>query len=505
MDTALSVRRLRYTRAWRFPFAILSLLLAVCLAFLPAAAAAGIEVYPGPGANAYKTDLYRVEVQDGARWLDSYTYKVARKSVTGWQSGKIASVNFTTFGTTAPATVRVTKLGAAIGSLTLSPLSKNIPCSLVAGQAIITLKPLEKAWIVFDGDEGAPLFLFADAPKPPVPPGALYYGPGIHEIGLAAAITDDSTLYLDGGAWVIGTLDLRNHKGVTIEGPGVLSGEKWPPEVVSKIKDKTVYHMIIGDKASSSRDNRLKDITIVNAPSYHMQGGPEYIGGVKLISPWFYSTDGFQQTPRGPGRQALIEHCFAFVGDDVFFPRANYQGNIEIRDCFVSATNNSVFQICYWGDPLDHDFKMYAHDIDIKNYLAGANHNNALFRASINNTPKTGVKNMTFENIHIEGVVPCPLVQIENREYFWPKQTTKPETKQGNASNFVFRNITATVPADQATLVKSTLLGLDEQNGLHGFLFENVKINGTTLTSANCTDYFKVNPFVSNLCFVAKP
>ena len=72
-----------------------------------------------------------------------------------------------------------------------------------------------------------------------------------------------------------------------------------------------------------------------------------------------------------------------------------------MRDCFVSATNNSVFQICYWGKTLAHSNRAYLYNIDIKNFLP--RRDSAVFRASINNATNTGVKNMRFEDIRIEG------------------------------------------------------------------------------------------------------
>lgn len=473
--------------------------------FLPGLIAQSVEVYLGPGGDAYHSNLYRVAVEDQNRWLDSYTYHVSRKSVTSFKAsdGGNPSVNFTTFGINDAALVRVGKLRGSIRSVQISPKSKAIVATIRMGEAFIQVHPNDKLWIVIDDDVGHPLFVFADPLKPAMPPGATYYGPGVHDIGLARKTIDGETIYLDGGAWVTGTFDLRDRSRVTIMGPGVLSGEKWPSELIANVRSKEDYCMIIGSGALRSRDNRIEDITIVEAPFYNITRGPEYIGNVKLLSPWYWSTDGFQVLPRGPGRLALIERCFAFVGDDVFFPRENFRGDIEVRDCFVSSTNNSIFQICYWGNPLEHDHRAYLHGIDIKNFLP--RHNSALFRASIDNATGTGVKNMTFEDIRIEGDLVCPLLQIENREYFWPAQSSHPETKLGNTSNMVFRNITATVPEDRSKSVKSTLLGLDEKNGHHHYLFQNVQINGTVLTDANYRDFITLNQFTSDVRFTASP
>ena len=69
----------------------------------------------------------------------------------------------------------------------------------------------------------------------------------------------------------------------------------------------------------------------------------------------------------------------------------------------------------------------------------------------------------------------------------------------------VFRNITATVPEDRSKSVKSTLLGLDDKNGHHHYLFENVQINGTVLTDVNYRDFLTMNQFTSDVHFTASP
>ena len=458
--------------------------------------AGAVEVYPGPGLDKYKTNLYRVEVWNGGQWLDSYTYKVARKSVTNWHRNAVPSVNFTTFGTSGAVNVRISKLAGKITSVEISPKSKKIAAMIIDGRATFTLKPYDKAWVTIDGDDANPLLVFADPPKPVAPSGALYYGPGVHDIGLEKAPADGQTIYLDGGAWVIGTIDLRKRQNVKIMGPGVLSGEFMTGEQLHTAK--MTHFMIFGDGSDSApKNNRVEGITIVNSPSYNICHGPDYIGNVKLLSPWYWSTDGFHMSPGRTSKLSVIENCFAFVADDIFFPRYNYKGNIEIRNCFVSTPNNSVFNICYWGDTLKHDYTMYAHDIDIKNYLGGGTE--AIFKASIDGATNLGIKNMTFENIRVENDVFGRILLIENRNYFWPDQSKRPETKLGNTYNLVFRNITVTGTQG----MKSTLLGLDANNGHHDFLFENVTINGVTLDSSNYQKYFDINQYSWNIRFAA--
>lgn len=97
-------------------------------------------------------------------------------------------MNFLTFGTTGPVDVRVSKIVGSITSIDVSPHSENIPVVLTGGKAVLTLNPLNKVWITINGDDANPLFLFADPPKPPVPAGATYVGPGIVTVTRKTAV-----------------------------------------------------------------------------------------------------------------------------------------------------------------------------------------------------------------------------------------------------------------------------------------------------------------------------
>ena len=336
-----------------------------------------LEIYPGPGVSTYKSNLYTVDVHDGSAWFESYTYKCSRRSVMGtWYGNQYPSVNFTTFGTSNPISVKVTRPSGEITSIKISPKAMNIDVTIVGGQALFSLMPYDKVWIVANGDEANPLFISADPPKPSVPAGATYFGPGIHDIGQLYKPANDSVLYLDGGAWVKGNIDIRGRNNVRIMGPGVLSGEKWASESLYGLswEQQKNYFMIAGNMDNPLDEfisNTIEGITIVLSPMYNTFGGLSHIDNVKLFSPWHWSTDGFYVAPR-PGGDVVIEHCLAFIGDDVFFPRESDRGNTLIRNCFVSTTGNNVFQMSYWAFPLNHSHGCLVSNVDIKTYNQGA-------------------------------------------------------------------------------------------------------------------------------------
>src|SRR5216684_3259086 len=74
----------------------------------------------------------------------------------------------------------------------------------------------------------------------------------------------------------------------------------------------------------------IQGITILDSPTTNIFGG-DSVYGVKLLSPWYWSTDGFQ------GGVNTVDQSFAFVGDNVFFPiwAGSNNNNVTITNSFA--------------------------------------------------------------------------------------------------------------------------------------------------------------------------
>lgn len=425
--------------------------LALCaLAALPEASRAQttVEVYPGPGVDTYKSNLYRVEVFDGTNWVPAYVYHYSRKSFTHWHSLDSPTVSFTTFGTTGPVNVRVSKLGGAITDVNVYPTSKEIKGKLAGGQAIGTLNPNDKLWLIINGDDANPLFVFADAPKPCVPPGATYFGPGIREIAPATnnhyKASTSEVIYLDGGAWVRGNIDVTGTRNVRIMGPGVLSGDLWIAENVQSLPSNqfSSYAMVTGDFYGGDGAS-VSGITIVDSPGYAFYGGATNVYGVKVLSPWFYGTDAFLGVSH-------IDHIFCFNGDEVFTPQwAGVQGdNATITSSFVATANNTVFAGGYWGFEAFSGYGALADDIDVLTYNNddwGPPLTAGVFQIWVDNSDSTkGYARQTYQNIRVDNInLSVPLLSVKNVVYPWGGQYAV-NPPLGNSSNLVFKNVSAT-------------------------------------------------------------
>jgi len=416
-------------------------------------------------------------------------------------------VNFTTFGATGPVEVRITRLAGAIHTADVSPHSRHVPGQLdPQGRAVGTLKPGDKIWMTMNEDDANPLFIFVDGPKPPIPPGATYFGPGIHDIAPDTEnhykASSGELIYLDAGAWVRGNIDVRGTENVRVEGPGILSGDLWRGEDVGSaaipFSEFTNYAMITGDYTGGNAA-RVEGITIVDSPGYNFFGGATHVSGIKVLSPWMYSTDGFQGVSH-------VDHVFCFNGDNVFgVGGAGFQkDDITFTSSFVATALNSVFAGGYWGRP-PYPYTALAEDIDIRSYtdesyapLIMA----AVFQIWVDNADSAfGYSNQTYRNIRIEGDLSAPVLLVKNKVYPWTNAGPHPDPPLGNSYNIIFQNIS--VEGSQKDL--SEIKGWDAHNGFHNVILDNFSFHGERVTQANLGKYFSVNSFVFGLGFTAPP
>ena len=484
-------------------------------ALLPSAIRATVEVYPGPGGvDTYKSNLYTVEVSaDGSSWIPAYVYKVANRSRCHWHFGETTSVSFVTFGTDGPAQVRVTKLGDSIRHVDASPHSKSIANgTILNGQAVGTVKPYDKYWLTINEDDSNPLFVFADPLKPPVPPGATYFGPGVVDIAPAAnnhyqARTGEA-IYLDGGAWVRGNVDISGTHNVRIMGPGVLSGDLWPRDSVKDVgfPEYYKYAMITGD-INGFDGATVRGITIIDTPAYAFFGGVIEAEGVKLISPWWAGTDAFVGV-------CHIDHCLCFSGDEAFLPdETGRQGeDFTITHSFVGTTNNTCLAGGYWGFEALRGYTVFVDDVDIKTYenddwVTGPTpaplQASAIQILQDNSDPSLGYGYQTYQNIHVDGDIRTPLLEMANQIYpFNPRGSPgAPDPPLGNSRNFIVRNLTL----EGTSKYRSPIKGYDANNGFHNVVLDNIRIGGTPVTSANLSQFFDVNAYVWGLAVTAYP
>ena len=445
----------------------------------------------------YCSQTYRVKQISGTTRTEKFVFdseaEMNSKKVWG---GRVSFVNLELDET---CTVEIDCFGEDIEEFSISPQNKDFKAKEQDGVITLEINPFDKVWVEINSNKQHPLLLFANPPKEEVPESAIYFPAGVHNIGQAYKVESDTILYLDYGAYLIGSLDMTSADNVKVMGYGILSGEyKSGAEVMAETQNSALwsefvkYFMIRGNPTGENIE--LHGICIINSPCYNSQDINEF-QNVKVISPWMYCSDGFHARPTKT-RKGVVNNCFAFCGDDIFYMNYSWQGNLEITNCFGASTNNNVFLMGYWGWDMNHSYQGIAKNIYVKPMMNKDVIGNAVFRAVIDGaTSETGFKNQHYEDIYIEGNLVVPLISISNTLYPWPEQHHN--NKLGNLYDCTFKNITVS----GRQYAYSLLWGLDENNGISNVTFENLTFQGVKVTEANKSDYFEINEFAKNITF----
>lgn len=455
------------------------------------------ELFTVESLQIYASQTYRVKQISGSTRTEKFVFdseaEMNSKKVWG---GKVSYVNLETDGV---CQIEIDCFGEEIENFSISPKNKDFQAELKDDVITLQAKPYDKIWVEINSNKQHPLLIFANPIKEPVPEGAIYFPAGVHNIGQAYKVENNTVLYLDYGAYLIGSLDITQSDNVKVMGYGILSGEyKSGAEVMAETQNSAIwdefvkYFMIRGNPQGENIE--LHGICIINSPCYNSQDINEF-QNVKVISPWMYCSDGFHARPTAT-RKGVVNRCFAFCGDDIFYMNYSWKGDLEITDCFGASTNNNVFLIGYWGWDMSHNYQGIAKNIYVKPMMQKDTIGNAVFRAVIDGaTSETGFKNQHYENIYVEGNLLVPLISISNTLYPWPEQ--QHYNKLGNLYDCTFKNIT--VSGRQYSY--SLLWGLDENNGISNVVFENLTFQGVKVTEENKSDYFEINEFAKDIIF----
>jgi len=342
-----------------------------------------------------------------------------------------------------------------VNSVTIRPKIDNIAFTQTGNKISFSLSS-SKYLSIEVNDRLNPLFLFADSVLTP-PTTDITYGPGIHNIGTKCPVPANTSIYIAGGAVVVGSF-LGAGDNIKIYGKGVLNcgsvlSAEW---LLDKLKSP-----LAADSTATSFGYEMHGFTIVNSPGWHVNayGNEQMFSNLKCIA-WAGMTDAPHLT-----NKSLMRHCFIFNNDDALI--CNQGSNANFKDCVVwkgpygrcmiSLQNNSQSNILW-------------EDIDVIGNESPLNQLKAKMIAIVEVTSGTKT-NYTFRNIRIEG-------QLENKAGFFVIDA------QGTSiiKNVILENITTellrTTAADiEGTINKATTAKID---GVH---FKCVRMNGTLITS----------------------
>ncbi len=367
-------------------------------------------------------------------------------------------------------------------SVTIRPASAGLQAAVKDDTASFTLARPRKLSIEFNGSENRPLILFAGAPESypggvprPGQPGVRHFGPGVHEAG-EIRLAAGETLYIAGGAVVKGKVVAQGAKGVRILGRGILDGSQWEPWKATMVSldrctDAEVRGLVIRDSPCwTVVPSRCERVTVSD---------------VKILN-YRKNSDGINSVGC---KHVAIDDCFVRNYDDSIVVKALDPDMPDPEDIRVSR----CVVWCDWGFALGMTYEARTKtirslrftDCDVIHAMAcrGA--------LGVKNGDRAAVSDVRFENIRVEDAR-VQLLELVIDKDMWSK-----DAERGRIQGIVFKDISLT----GGRFVRSTLAGHDAEHAVEDVVFENLRIHGKPVASAE-EGKISVNPHVRNVRFV---
>ncbi|WP_423127214.1 glycosyl hydrolase family 28 protein [Gaoshiqia sp. Z1-71] len=437
--------------------AVISLLLANTVM---AQAQSKLMIYPAPEGVLQNTD-FSVKVRlSGQPWqeLDEYLLKVDEVRGT---SHSVENSSMSTFDFSGEIEVSVTSNKGEIQSARVRPLSYGIMPDIQGNTLTFKLSRPRNLSIEVNGDIFHNLQLFANPIDEFVPDkkdtNLIYFGPGIHQIeGGKFQVKSGETVYLAGGAVLMGQVLFEGVSNAKLLGRGVIDHSVKMGVYIAYSKNITVEGIVCTQCATGGSDS----VTIRNVKSISYYGwgdGMNVFASNNVLFDGVFCRNSDDCTTVYATRKGFVGGCKNIVMQnstlwaDVAHPiLIGTHGNTEHPDVIENIRYSNI-------DILDHREMQ----IDYQGCLA--------VNAGDNNL----VRNVVFEDIRIEDFREGQLVNL--RVFFNSKYCTSPGR---GIDNVLFKNISYN--GTHAGL--SVIAGYNEERKVKNVVFENLVINGMTIT-----------------------
>jgi len=422
-----------------------------------------LKVYPAPTfeTDALHNNDFVVKVRKpGGDWQDLYEYNVKVDEVKDAKH-TVMNASMSSFDFSGEVEVAVTHNKGEIASARIRPLSYNIAHEIKGNTLYFTLNKPSSLSVEINGDIFHNLHLFAnpidDFKINKKAKDLIYFGPGIHEFPAGKLqIPSGKTVYVAGGAVLMGQLLVENVRDVKIVGRGVIDPSVKMGAHIANSKNILVEGICLTQCATGGSDS----VTIRNVKSISYYGWGD---GLNVFA----------------SNNVLYDGVFCRNSDDcttVYATRKGFVGgckNITMKNSTLWADVAHPIMIGIHGNSLSPDTiqNLTYRNIDILDHKEAQIDYQGCF--AINAGDNNLIRNVKFENIRVEDFRQGQLVNI--RIFYNKKYCTAPG--QG-IENILFKDIAYN--GKNAEL--SMIAGYDSTRKVKHITFDNLVINGIKIT-----------------------
>ena len=439
-------------------FGLLGLWLALCWPVL--AVRSDVAVYPAPEGVELNGD-FSVRVRaEGGEWLSVPSYLVKVDEVRGTKHC-VENASMAIFDFTGRVEVAVTYNKGKVDSARVRPLSYGIPFRVEDGRTVkFTLDCPHNLSVEVNGDIFHNLHLFAGPVETDVPdkddPDVIYFGPGVHLTEGNLKVPSGKTVYVAGGAVLMGRILVEGVHDVTVRGRGV------------------VHHSVKGGiRVANSRNVLVEGLSATQMST----GGSDSvtIRNVKSISYYGWG-DGMNVFASD---NVLFDGVFCRNSDDcttVYGTRLGFEGGCK----HITMQNSTL-----WADVAHPIFIGIHGNADEPEVLEDLNYVNIDILdhkekqlnyqgcMAINAGDNNLVRNVRFENIRVEDFRQG---QLLNLRIFYNKKYCKAPGR--GIENVLFKDVSYTGSRAEVSLIE----GYSEDRAIRNVRFENLRVNGELIT-----------------------
>ena len=420
-----------------------------------------VEVAGAPQGISLNNDfIVKVRPEGKSKWVLVPTYLVKVDEVRETKH-HVEHASMATFDFSEKVEIEVTYNKGKIDSARVRPLSYDIPFTIEGNTLRFSLVKPANLSVEVNGDIFHNLHLFANPldtfKVDKKNPDLIYFGPGIHRIeGDEFRIPSGKTVYVAGGAVMMGRMLIENAHDVKLLGRGII--------------DPSVK---MGIRIANSRNVQVEGLVATQCAT----GGSDSvtIRNVKVIS-YFGWGDGMNVFS---SKNVLFDGVFCRNSDDcttVYGTRLGFEGpssNITMQNSTLWADVAHPIFIGIHGNAEKPEILENLNYVNIDILDHKEKQLNYQGCMAINAGDENLIRNVRFENIRIENFRQGQLVNL--RIFFNEKYCKAPGR---GIENVLFKNISYTGNRAEISVIE----GYDAQRKVRNIRFENLRINGQIIS-----------------------